>query len=24
VLNIHRHGEIARALHGESVGTIVQ
>ncbi len=24
VLNIHRHGEVARALQGEKVGTIVQ
>ena len=24
VLNIHRHGEVARALQGEQVGTIVQ
>ena len=24
VLNIHRHGEVARALRGEKVGTIVQ
>ena len=24
VLNIHRHGEVARALSGERVGTIVQ
>jgi uridylate kinase len=24
VLNIHRHGEVARALAGERVGTIVQ
>jgi uridylate kinase len=24
VLNIHRHGEVARALLGEKVGTIVQ
>jgi uridylate kinase len=24
VLNIHRHGEVAKALLGESVGTIVQ
>ena len=24
VLNIHRHGEVARALKGEQVGTIVQ
>ena len=24
VLNIHRHGEVAKALLGERVGTIVQ
>ena len=24
VLNIHRHGEVAKALKGERVGTIVQ
>ena len=24
VLNIHRHGEVAKALQGQRVGTIVQ